>query len=601
LKVLVTGADGLLGSNLVRELIDKGHKVAVLIQPGADSNTLDGIDVEKKTGDLIDESMDLAEVLKGFDALIHCAAITDLWADPGLTWKVNLEGTRRLLDACVEAGVNRVVAVGSASSYAPGSIDAPGDETGAFPEVYKGAAYMESKRAAAELAIQYARDKGLDAVVVAPTFMIGPHDSRPSGGEMVKQYIEKGVGVATPGGRNFAYAPNVAKAIVAALDKGKAGESYILGGENMNYLDFFGRLAKISGAPAPKRVVPAPVILAAGRAASLAEKVLGRKLLFNHDLARFSLAKAYYSSAKAERELGLEKTDVDFAIEESIKSLIGHGHLHLKHGEKFKDKVALITGASRGVGFALSRALVLRGAKVVMTARGEERLLDSRDKLKRLGGEVVAIAGDVGDWDDAGKMVSAAVDEFGRLDLVVNNAGATMRGNFHELAPEVCDQVSRTNWDGCMRVSRAAMEHLIESRGSLVFISSIAGIFGLPGASIYCATKKALTGLSESLRIELAPKGVHVGVVHLGFTEHDPEKRIIAADGSLTPPDRPAHITQAEAAEQIVDMVAKRKRKLLMTPVGKLGAMAYKISPGFLERAVILAQRIQTGTFKKFS
>ena len=97
--------------------------------------------------------------------------------------------------------------------------------------------------------------------------------------------------------------------------------------------------------------------------------------------------------------------------------------------------------------------------------------------------------------------------------------------------------------------NRLAAQHIIEAKGSVVFISSIAGLFGLPGASIYCATKKALTGLAESMRIELAGTGVHVGVVYLGFTEHDPEKRILSKDGTPVLPDRPAHNSQASAAD----------------------------------------------------
>ncbi|HUT52338.1 MAG TPA: SDR family oxidoreductase [bacterium] len=269
--------------------------------------------------------------------------------------------------------------------------------------------------------------------------------------------------------------------------------------------------------------------------------------------------------------------------------------------EEFAGKVALITGGSRGVGLALARQLAEQGAKVVITARGEARLLDSQKKLSESGAEVRAVAGDVGKWDDARKMVDAALTSFGRLDILVNNAGVSMRGNFAELAPEVCDRVVATNLAGCITLSRLAINPLIESRGSLVFISSIAGLFGLPGASIYCATKKALTGLAESLRIELAGTGVHVGVVYLGFTEHDPEKRILAQDGSLMPPDRPAHHTQAHAAELIIKMLKRRKRQLVMTPAGKAGAIVYRISPLLLEKAAIFAKSSRLGIFKRFS
>jgi NAD(P)-dependent dehydrogenase (short-subunit alcohol dehydrogenase family) len=267
----------------------------------------------------------------------------------------------------------------------------------------------------------------------------------------------------------------------------------------------------------------------------------------------------------------------------------------------FEGKVALISGASRGVGYAAAFELAQRGAKVVITARGEKRLEDSRRKLADSGAEVESVVGDVGNREDAFRMVDAALKSFGRLDILVANAGVSMRGRFDELDPEVSERVIRTNLMGCVLLSHAAIAPILESKGSIVFVSSIAGLFGLPGASVYCASKGALTGLAESLRLELIPKGVHVGVVHLGFTEHDPEKRILASDGSLVPPDRPAHTTQATAAKLILKVIQKRKRRLIMTPAGTLGGLIYRMSPWFVEKAILTAQSGSWGVFKRFS
>lgn len=266
-----------------------------------------------------------------------------------------------------------------------------------------------------------------------------------------------------------------------------------------------------------------------------------------------------------------------------------------------RGKVALVTGASRGVGLATARTLVSRGAKVVITARGTERLQSSRDELIRSGGDVQAVGGDVGNWEDAKAMVQTAIDAFGRLDIVVNNAGISMRGHLKELAPETCAAVVQTNLMGCINVSRAAIDHIIDARGHLIFVSSIAGIFGVPGASVYSATKKALTGFAESLRAELGPDGVHVGVIYLGFTEHDPEKRILAADGSLVKPDRPAHNTQAEAGQRIVRMIERRKKMGVLSSIGRTGWLAYRLSPTLVEKAILLAQTSQWGVFRRFS
>lgn len=267
----------------------------------------------------------------------------------------------------------------------------------------------------------------------------------------------------------------------------------------------------------------------------------------------------------------------------------------------FESKTVLITGGSRGVGYALAEAFLRRGANVVITARGEDRLQRSLESLKAIRPTVSAVAGDVGVYEDACRMVGTAVEDFGALDIVVNNAGVSMRGQFADLSPETCASVVSSSLMGAIYVSRAAVKHVSAASGSIVFISSIAGIFGLPGGSVYCAAKGGMNGLAESLRLELAPDRVHVGVVHLGFTEHDPEKRILAADGSRVLPDRPTHHTQAQAAKLIVDMIGKRRQRVVLTPIGKVGWAAHRISPRFVSWSIGLAQRSQWKIFRDFS
>lgn len=597
----MTGADGLLGSNLVRRLLETGYTVRVLVHPGSTSRSLEGLEIERVVGDLCGPLEEISSAVHGCDGVFHLAAITDLWADSELTWKVNLEGTRNILDVCVAANVRRVLFVGSASSFEPGTMEKPGNETGGFPDMYRGMAYMESKYQAMKLACAYARGGKLDLVIVAPTFLLGPYDTRPSGGELVRRFCERGMPATAPGGRNFAFAPDVAEGARIAFEKGRVGETYLLAGENLSYQDFFGRVGQLTGRDGPGRVISPQIILAAGTIASIAGKLTGRRLMFNKQIARLSLYKTYYTAAKAIEELGMPQTPVETAIRESVRSLLAYGHLSLQFKEKFQGKVALVTGASRGVGFATARALALRGAKVVITARSEQRLAASCAMLEQLGVEVESVIGDVSVYEDAERMVSAARTRFGRLDIVVNNAGVSMRGHFTELSPQVCHDVSATNLLGCINVSKAAIKDIVKARGHLVFISSVAGLFGLPGASIYCATKKGLTGLSESLRLELIPQGVHVGVVHLGFTEHDPEKRILASDGTLIPPGRPAHHTQAYAANLIVNMLAKRKRRKVMTLAGRIGALCYRLCPSLLEWLILKAQAGQWRIFKRFS
>jgi dihydroflavonol-4-reductase len=327
-NVLVIGADGLLGSHLVRKLIARDCSVRVFIQPQSRSPTLDGLPVQLIEGDLLDADDRLEQAVAGCHFVFHCAAITDMWADAGITWQVNLEGTRRVLSACLEKGVDRLVFTGSASSFQFGTIDNPGDESGSFPAAYRGIAYMESKYRAMQLVREYADRRGLDAVVVAPTFLLGALDWRPSSGELIRQFIKRKMRFTSPGGRNFVHASDVALAMVAAAENGEKGQCYIAGGHNVSYLDFFTKVANIAGGVKPPRfVLPKSAIMACGAAGSLYGKVFSRRPPLNLKMARLALCGTYYSADKVVRELGMPQTPIDTAIAESVNSLRDYGYV----------------------------------------------------------------------------------------------------------------------------------------------------------------------------------------------------------------------------------------------------------------------------------
>ena len=328
MKAFVTGGDGILGSHLVRALCARGFSVRVLVQPGSSSPTLRGLPIEIVEGDLLEDGQALGEAVRGCGLVFHCAAVTDMWAAPRLVWRVNLEGTEKVLEACSREGVGRLVFVGSASSFAFGTIENPGREDGAFPAAYRGIAYMESKHRASALVREYVDVRGLDAVTVAPTFMLGALDWRPSSGELVRQFITRRLRFVTPGGRNFAYAPDVADAMISAAERGETGRSYICGGHNMRYMDFFTAVARVAGNVEPPRfILPGSLVKAGGVAGSLFERVTGRRAALNAKMAKLSLYGTYYSSDRAVDELGMPQTPIETAIEETLKSLREYGHI----------------------------------------------------------------------------------------------------------------------------------------------------------------------------------------------------------------------------------------------------------------------------------
>lgn len=325
--VLVVGGDGLLGSHLVRQLIMRGFAVRVLVHPKSTSPTLDDQPVEKITGDLLDDSPVVEQAMKGCRYVFHLAAITDLWANPDLVWKVNFDGTRKVLDACVKQGIDRLIFTGSASAFQFGTLDNPGDEQGAFPSAYQGIPYMESKFKAAELVRKYVKRGDLDAVIVAPTFMLGDLDAGPSSGELIRQFIVRALRFTSPGGRNFACATDVAAAMISATEKGRAGESYLAGGRNMLYSDFFAEVARIADMRPPRWVLPPFAVVAAGAMGSLAGKFTKGRAPLDLRTARLSILDTYYTADKAVKELGMPQTPVETGIKDTIRGLKEFGHI----------------------------------------------------------------------------------------------------------------------------------------------------------------------------------------------------------------------------------------------------------------------------------
>ncbi|HPM77845.1 MAG TPA: NAD-dependent epimerase/dehydratase family protein [bacterium] len=327
MRALVTGADGLLGSHLVRRLLAGGMDVRAFVLPGEDAPALAELPLERFPGNLLDAAA-VARAVDGCALVFHCAAITDLWADENLVRQVNVAGTRHVLDACLQMNVRRLIFVGSASSFQYGTRERPGDESGAFPREYEGVAYMASKHRAMKLVREYVAERGLDAVIVAPTFMLGAHDFRPSSGELLRQFVRRGMPFVSKGGRNFACADDVAAALVAAAEKGVRGETYIAGGCNLSYREFFTEVAGIvAGTRPPRLALPGPMVVAAGAGGSLLGRLTGRRPALNLTVARLSTIGAYYSSAKAIRELDLPQTPVAAGIEQCVRCLYDFGHL----------------------------------------------------------------------------------------------------------------------------------------------------------------------------------------------------------------------------------------------------------------------------------
>lgn len=252
-----------------------------------------------------------------------------------------------------------------------------------------------------------------------------------------------------------------------------------------------------------------------------------------------------------------------------------------------KDKVVIVTGASSGIGLALVNEFAGRGAKIVMAARTIEKLEELKNELADRGVESIAVKTDVSVEADCKNMVAAAVDKFGRIDMLINNAGISMRALFEDLDLSVLKQLMDVNFWGTVYCTKYALPHLLEAKGSVTAVSSIAGFVPLPARTGYSASKFAIHGFLETIRIENMKKGLHVLIAAPGFTASNIRKTALVSDGSQqgeTPRKEEQMMSAEEVAAHITNAIQKRKRTLVLTPIGKITIFLKKFCPSLLDK-----------------
>lgn len=327
MKILITGANGLLGSNLVRQLLQENFEVKAMVRESSDLRSLKNTNPELFKGNLLD-SGDLKKALPGCKLVVHVAANTAQWPSGYQHYKkINVEGTRLLLEESKKAGIEQFIFVSSANTFGPGTKEAPGDETSPFTSIQHQSGYMRSKYEAQQLVLDFERIYKFPAVVVNPTFMLGKYDAKPSSGQMLLMAHGKQLMPCPPGGRNFIHVKDVATGIIRAIEQGKPGNCYLLGNENLSYLELFRMMRKVCGFPKKLIQLPGTIMSAAGYAGTLYEKITGKPSKLNHTTARILSADNYYSSEKAIRDFQLPKTPVEQAIEDALSWFEDHGYL----------------------------------------------------------------------------------------------------------------------------------------------------------------------------------------------------------------------------------------------------------------------------------
>jgi dihydroflavonol-4-reductase len=316
---LLTGATGFVGSAVARTLAARGHALRLLVRPTSDRRNLAGLDGEIIEGDLTDEAS-LARAAAGCRFVVHVAADYRIWVpDPGAMQRANVEGTRAVMRAALAAGAERVVYCSSVAALGLRPDGAAADETTPVAEADIVGVYKRSKYAAEQAVLAMVREEGLPAVVVNPAAPVGPRDIKPTPtGRMIVDaacgrmpaYVDTGI--------NVVHVDDVAEGHALALERGRIGERYILGGENLLLRDLLAMIARMAGRSPPLLALPIGPLMPVAAVMEALAKLTGREPLMTRDHLKMARHRMFFSSAKAFTELGYQPRPAEWAVRDAV-------------------------------------------------------------------------------------------------------------------------------------------------------------------------------------------------------------------------------------------------------------------------------------------
>ena len=327
MKAFVTGATGFLGSHVARVLADQGASLRLLVRPTSSLKNLQGLNAETATGDLRD-AVSLEKAMSGCDTIFHVAADYRLWVrDPGEMYRSNVEGTRAILEAARKNNVLRVVYTSSVATIGFTRDGRPANEDSPVSLADMIGHYKRSKFMAEQVALEAGRS-GMQVVTVNPTTPVGEQDVKPTPtGRIVLDFLKRKFPAYVDTGLNLVDVRECARGHVAALEKGKSGERYILGGEDLTLKQILDKLGQLTGLPSPKVKLPYAFAFAAGVVdEAITGMLLRREPRATVDTVRMGKKKMFASSAKAERELGWKLVPVEDALRRAVEWFRANGY-----------------------------------------------------------------------------------------------------------------------------------------------------------------------------------------------------------------------------------------------------------------------------------
>jgi dihydroflavonol-4-reductase len=531
---LVTGATGHIGSVLVRELLSLGERVRALILPGEDCSGMEDLDIERVEGNVLDP-VSLAYAMRGVDTVYHLAGIISIMPGKNEVMRtVNVDGTVNVARAAREAGVRRMVYTSSIHALGRPPHGTLIDESIGFDPGNPAGEYDRTK-AEASIALLKEVESGLDAVLVCPTGVIGPYDFRRSEmGHLIRSWMKNRPHVFVDGWFDWVDARDIARGLILARRNGKKGEAYILGGQRVHLAELLGMVQSECGMRAPVARIPTGLALFFAPLAALFSRLTGSKPQFTTYSLETVRSNSVISFEKARRELGysprpfaetLRDTVMWWRCHERAQAATARALSRPAAAEDpvgpsapvFQELVAVVTGASGGIGAATAVELAAKGYTVVLAARRRDRLEALAQEIERSGGKADVVQVDLAADDGPQVLHRHVTEKHGGADVLVNNAGFGWYGFAEEMPAQVARDMIQVNNSALVQLTLLFLPEMKRRRrGHIINISSVAGSIPSQGVAVYAATKSFVDSLTTALYRELGGSGVRVSAVRPG-------------------------------------------------------------------------------------
>ncbi|MGA2975731.1 MAG: SDR family NAD(P)-dependent oxidoreductase [Spirochaetia bacterium] len=573
---LVTGAAGHLGTNLVRELVRRGEKVRVFVLPDEDISSLNGIPLEVVKGNVVDKDS-LRPALQGIDTVYHLAGIISIM--PGRDDKmrqVNVVGTSNVARLARESHVRRMVYVSSIHAIARPPKGTPIDESIPF-DPHNAAGEYDQTKAEASLAVLSEVAQGLDAVIICPTGIIGPHYYR--GGSpmlgMIRKWMKPGWHLTLNGQFDFVDVRDVARGMILAAEKGRRGETYIIRGERASVGQLISLVREETGNRGVSIRVPFRLALLAASLVTLHSRLWKTRVGFTRYALETIVSNCLISGAKSLNELGYQPRPMRETIRDTVRWLAEtpeqpaapaparRAPARATHASPSSRRlpIAVVTGASSGIGAIVARRLAGRGFRVFLVARREEKLASLADVIRAAGGQAEILPVDLSRPEGVRAVYERVMENGEGIDVLVNNAGFGWYGYASDMPSDTARQMIQVNNEALAQLIVLFLPLMrARGRGHVINVSSIVGGFPSPWAALYSATKSFIDTLSTALHRELRGTGVHVSAVRPGPVVTDFYQTVTKLSAGRSIPVGRSSIQPEAVADAIVGLLQRPRR-----------------------------------------